>query len=194
MNIFEKIGSLKEKYLFFKHLFLDFSDYPNIKISFPIGLVLAFLCIAFCIMVFIISYKEATGTKIVVQLLRHEAKSEDSAVTLTKLRLNEKRYKRALCAGGKLSRIVLRAGYSRPTYEDYVKAPKNEKDALFAPISDDDKFYIASDEAQAAEIMAANGRSSVLKPIILSVCILLIFSLLFIFMPDILNAVNSWIK
>ncbi len=194
MNIFEKIEALKEEYLFFKHLFLDFSDYSNIKISFPIGLVLLFLCIAFCVSVFVISYNEATNAKIAVQLLRHEAKSEDSALTLTKLRLNEKRYKKALSRGGRLSRLVLRAGFSSPTYEDYVKAPKNEKDKLFAPVSDNDKFYISKDGVDYAEHLAATDRSTVLKPLALSFAILVIFALLFIFMPDILRAVNSWIQ
>ena len=194
MNIFEKIEVLKEEYLFFKHLFLDFSDYSNIKISFPIGLVTMFLCIALCVMVFLVSYKEATNAKIAVQLLRHEAKSEDTAVSLKKLRLNEKRYKKALSSTGKLSKMVLRVGYTRPSYEEYVSAKKDEKSSFFPPVTDDDKFYISKEGIEASELLANADRSTVVKPIILSSVILIVFSLLFIFMPDILNAVNSWIK
>ena len=193
MNIFEKIEVLKEEYLFFKHLFLDFSDYSNIKISFPIGLVTMFLCIALCVMVFLVSYKEATNAKIAVQLLRHEAKSEDTAVSLKKLRLNEKRYKKALSGTGKLTKMVVRAGYARPTYEEYVSAKNSEKRDFFPPVTDDDKFYIAKDSLDAAELLANADRSTVVKPIVLSLVILVVFSLLFIFMPDILNAVNAWI-
>ena len=193
MNIFEKIEVLKEEYLFFKHLFLDFSDYTNIKISFPIGLVTVFLCIALCVMVFLVSYKEATNAKIATQLLRHDAKSEDTAVSLKKLRLTEKRYKKALSGTGKLTKMVARVGYTRPTYEEYVSAKENEKKDFFPPITDDDKIYIAQEAMESAELLANTDRSTVVKPIILSAVILVVFSLLFIFMPDILNAVNSWI-
>jgi len=195
MNIFEKIEALKEEYIFFKHLFLDFSDYPNLVISFPIGLVLFFAAIALPLCVFFISYKEATISRIAMQLLRHDAISEDKAETLCRLRLNEKKYKKALSGSGKLAGIVARAGYSKPSYEEYVRDSKKKKPSLVLDIDfESECFYIREGELDAAKRLAEGDRSTLLKPIILSVCILLLLSALFILMPNILEAMSSFIK
>jgi hypothetical protein len=194
MNIFEKIEVLKEEYLFFKYLFLDFSDYSNLAISFPVGLVLFFAAIALPLCVFFISYKEATVAKIAVQLLRHEATSEERAETLSKLRLNEKKYKKALSGTGKLAGIVARAGFSKPSYEEFVQDSKKKKPTITLDIDfESECFYILPEQLDAAKKLAESDRSTVLKPIILSLGIVVLIGLLFIFMPELLEAMNNWI-
>lgn len=194
MTVFEKIEALKEEFLFFKHLFLDFSDYSNFKISFPIGLVLFFMAIALPICVFFISYREAVISKIAVQLLRHEATSEERAATLSTLRLNEKKYKRAISGGGRLSAIVARAGFQNPRYEEYLKILKQKKKGSELDIDfESECFYVLPEKVSEAKRLAESDRSTLIKPIIISAGILAVLALLFIFMPEILEAMNTWI-
>ncbi len=194
MNIFEKIEVWKDEYIFLKHLFLDFSDYPNLAITFPIGLVLFFCAIALPLCVFFISYKEAVASKIASQLLRHDAISEDKAQTLAKLRLNEKKYKKALSSSGKLAGIVARAGYSKPSYEEYLKASRKKKSTPAFDIDfESECFYIRTEELDSAKRLAEQDRSTLLKPIILSASLLVIFAVLFIVMPDLLSVLNTWV-
>ncbi len=191
MTFFEKLEIWKTENIFLKHLFLDFKDYKNLNFNFPIGLILIFFMIAFPIAVFLINHRKNTIATCIKQLLRYEALDEESARSLSTLRLSKsKSLKRMLLSGGQLSSMVKIAGYKKPSYEEYLKA-KKEKKKIEKFKFDDAKIYLLKEKKEEAEDIAVAGTASILRPIIISLAGMIIIAILFIFMPDILNLLNS---
>ena len=191
MSFFEKLEALKEEYLFFEYLFLNFKDYKNLGFNFPIGLILVFFAIAFPIAVFFINSKKNTVTFAVKQLVRHEAFDENSAKSLTTLRLSKiKRFKKMLLSGGELASMIKIVGYVKPSYEDYVKLKKENKKPEKINF-DEIKIYLNSERKEKAYTIAETEITPIWKPILIAIAGILILALLFIFMPEILDFLNK---
>ena len=76
-------------YEFYKKFFLlNLKDYPNIGINFPITILLAALSLAFIAVIIIVNFRRSKIELIIRQLKRHEAVSEDSAITLGEMKLD----------------------------------------------------------------------------------------------------------
>lgn len=189
--MFEKLEQWKEEYLFVKYVFLNTGDYSNIKISFPIGMFLILIAIAFTVAAFVINHRKNSISLCVRQLIRHGAVGEENAKTLKKLRLDGKRgIKRMLLSGGQLSSMVGIKGITKPSYEEFVKASKKRKSALTVNF-ESAEIYLKEESKDSAELIAAKGESSILKPILVSAGFVLICAALFISMPEILELINS---
>lgn len=191
MSFFEKLEALKEEYLFFEYLFLNFKDYKNLGFNFPIGLILVFFAVAFPLAVLFINSKKNTITFAVRQLVRHEAFDESSAKSLSSLRLSQsKSLKKMLVSGGELSSMIKIVGYEKPSYEDYVKLKKENKNPEKINF-DEIKIYLKSESKEKAYTIAEAEITPIWKPILIIASGILILALLFIFMPEILDFLNK---
>jgi hypothetical protein len=189
--MFEKLEQWKEEYLFVKYVFLNTGDYSNIKISFPIGMFLILIAVAFTAAAFVINHRKNSISLCVRQLIRHGAVGEENAKTLKKLRLDGKRgIKRMLLSGGQLSSMVEIKGRTKPSYEEFVKDSKKRKNALEVDFASAE-IYLKEEAKESAELIASKGESSILKPILVSAGFVLICAALFISMPEILELINS---
>ncbi len=190
MSFFEKLEVWKEEYLFLKYVFLNFKDYKNLNFNFPIGLILLFFIIAFPITVFFINKKKNTVTFAVKQLLRHEALDEESAKTLSSLRLSKsKSFKRMIVSGGQLSSMIKIVGYKKPSYEEYIEAKKEKKTEKIN--LDEIKIFLSKDSKKKAETIAEAELTPIWKPILISLAGIIIIAILFVFMPEILDFLNN---
>ncbi len=191
MSFFEKLEIWKEEYLFLKYVFLNFEDYKNLNFNFPIGLILLFFIVAFPLAVFAINKKKNTITFAVKQLLRHEAFDEESAKTLSALRLsNIKSIKKMLLSGGQFSSMIKIVGYQKPSYEEYISAKKEKKS--FGKINFDEiKIYISEESKEKAETIGEAEITPIWKPILISLAGIALIAVLFIFMPEILDFLND---
>lgn len=194
MSFFEKLASWKEEYQIVKYIFLDFSDYPNLKISFPIGMFLILACVAFCVAAFVMCRREAATVYLLRQLVRHGAKDEASAKSAKALGISEKLQKKLLAREGRLASLVLIAGYEQPSYEEYEKLRRSKKKAPVCPIAADDaRYYLNGDFAETAQKAAEANEPTLLKPIIISLVLIVAFAALFLVMPNLLEALNAWL-
>ena len=190
MSFFEKLEIWKEEYLFLKYAFLNFKDYKNLGYNFPIGFILIFLAIAFPIIVFLINKKKNAITFTVKQLIRHEAISEESAKTLSALRLSKlKNVKKMLICGGQLASMIKIVGYQKPSYEEYLKT-KKERDSQKINF-DEIMIYLSEENKERAETIAESEITPIWKPILISLAGVAIIAILFIFMPEILSILNN---
>lgn len=191
MSFFEKLEIWKEENILLQHIFLNFKDYKNLNFNFPIGFILIFFMIAFPIAVFLINHTKNTVATCIKQLLRHEALSEDSAKNLSQLRLSKyKGLRKMLLSSGELSSMVKIAGYKKPSYDEYMKA-KKEKRKIETVDFDNAKIYLSENNIDHARDIASIGTSSIWKPILVSIAGVIVIALLFVFMPTLLDLLNS---
>ncbi len=189
--MFEKIEQWKEDYIIVRHIFLDFQDYPNLKLSFPIGMFLILAAIAFAVSVFVINKKRQNVALTAKALLRYEALDESSAKALRDMHLDIPAVKSAILRGGMLASLVCRAGYKKPSFSKYEKMSKKERESIDKIDFSKELFYLNPDSRKTAEALAESSSSYLLKSIISAAVILIIFAVLFIVMPDLLSLING---
>ena len=114
---------------FIKKMFtLNVKDYLDISMDVYINIILFVIAVVLCLASFAINHHRAYTYRIIRQLLRREATSEDKAKTIGELHLNLSRsLKGALSRNGQLTDIVKRAGYVKPSYEEYVALMKDKR-------------------------------------------------------------------
>ena len=175
--------------------FLNLNDYENIAFPFPIGMFLMFFTVAMCAMCFIMNYTKSRTTSLLKQLMRHKAFDEDSAKTLAQLRLPHSLALRlALSQSGQIAYMVHRAGYVRPTYEDYIAASKKNGRRNAKINFDTERFYLDVEKISRAKKIVETDKTSIIKPILFSVLFIGILIGLMFSLPEILEAVNSSLK
>ena len=179
---------------FFKDFFfLNLEDYDNFGIRFPLGMFLIFLSVAMCAAYFIITYRNIYMVTLLKKLIRHNATSEECAITLGEIGLSKNRpLCRALSRSGQLTFIVKQKGAVETTYEEYTKKlkTKNFKDAkIDFRLAE---FYISPDRIDRAQKMVETNSTSWVKPIVLSGITLALLFLFAIFSPEILTAINNY--
>lgn len=173
---------------------LNFSQYDNFGFAFPIGFFITALLCAMCVAAFVLNYSCRCETALLKQLIRHGATDEDKAKTLQQLRLSGSRYiKHMLSRGsGRVCATVSRAGYTPPSYEDYVAASKKRGYKAEKIDFDTARFYLNGDNLKKAEGYVNTAHSELWRPIITAAVIICIFALLVAFLPDALALINSW--
>ncbi len=193
--MFEKIEQWKEEYVIVKRIFLDFKDYPNLKISFPIGFFLILMAIALPIAIFFINKKKNDITLLSKQLIRHGAVDEDNAKTLKELRLHTvPSIRRALIrGGGQIASLVTFVGFQKMSYQSYNDLPKEEKKKFNfnRPDLEHSKFYVKEGKLDYVKNISSLDIASILKPIIISAICVAVLAIIFFTMPNILEALDS---
>lgn len=169
-------------------IFLNAKDsFQNVVVDIYINIILYVMAIALCITIFWVSFHKNYTVRTLKQLLRRNALSEDSAKTLSELRLSEsKAIKRALSRRSQLSDMVKRVGEKKLSYEEYMALSKKKgltKEKIdFA----DAKFYIPEDKIDRARRISEKENPSLLRNILICVFIIALFFTLSLFMEDIL--------
>ena len=172
--------------------FLNLNNYENIAFPFPIGMFLIFFTATMCAMCFILNYTKSRTNSLLKQLMRHKAFDEESAKTLAELHLPKSLALRiALSQSGQTSYMVKRAGYTKPTYEDYVKDSKKKgyKDAKIN--FDTEKFYLDVEKIGRAKKTVETDKSSPIRPYIFSLVFIGILVALMFLLPDLLEVINT---
>ena len=180
---------------FDKYFNVNLSDYPAFGFNFNVSLLVFGLFIGICAAIILISHLKSTSALVLRQLLRHEAKSEDSAKTLADLGLaDNKSAKRALVSDKTLRRLVTLVGESRPSYEEYTAMTKEEQ-ASFDRRGDIDfdsaLFYIAEDNRERATRAVHSDTSSPFNAALLCVLMLGAYFMLSLALPSLLSFAAS---
>ena len=160
------------KYYLKQFFFLNLKDYPHINLFFPIGMVLVFLTALIPVLAFYMTYKKRGMYNLCLALIRHNAKDEASAKTLSELHLgHNKSLMRALRRSGQLAFIVKRVGEIKPTYEEARKKKFKYPTIDFATA----RFYVSDNGADRADRIANGPYPAWWKPLALSIfCIILL--------------------
>ena len=175
--------------------FLNLIKYENILFYFPIGMLLTLLTVAMCAAVFVINHRNGYICAMIKQLLRHGATDETSAKTLKELHL-DKTYglKGALSRSGQLSFLVKRAGDVKISYEEFVKSQKKRGYKEEKIDFSEARFYLSQEQLNRAKGTLEKNGASLWKPILLSIIFIAIWVLLALFLPDLLDYINSSLK
>ena len=176
-----------------KDLFLlNLNDYSNININFPIIIFFFALTVAFSVVSFIINARNMHSVNLIKQLLRHEAYTEESAKTLSELKIKAGYLLKNMLSQktGKLTSIVCRVGDTKMTYEQYMIASKQkgykEEKIDFSSA----KFYIPNERRENGKKMVDKDTSTRLKPILATIFLIAIFACIAIVTPDLLDYIN----
>lgn len=170
--------------------FLNLYDYEHIKFRLPIGMIVTFMAIGLCAAAFFITYRKRYTYALYGQLIRHNAISPESAKTLKELRLSDyKAVKRALSRSGQISYAVKRVNDEKPTYEEVSKRGFKYKKIDF----DTERFYINPEASTLVRKTEGAPTPAWWKPVAVSFAILIVFSILLICLPDLLETIDYWV-
>ena len=175
-----------------KYFLLNLKDYPGIGIDLEINKLLLFLVIGTIIALIFVGFRRAGVALVIKSILRREAKDEGSAKTLNELRANTFAVRTLLRSGeGRLSKIILRAGAPKYTYEEYVALTKKrgfkEEKIDFATA----KFYIAEDKIDEAKRIYDRSESPLFHTVLACALLVALYVCLLFGMPGILDFLSS---
>lgn len=174
---------------------INLNDYENINFNLEINKVVLGASIALIIGIILFNTYRAKIRLVVMQLLRHEAYSEESAKTLAQLKIDKTFILKYLFKGNNiLTKIVARVGEKRFTYEEYVALSKEER--VKAELIDFEAaaFYIRDDKKEFALSIVDKYNTSITKTLlailfVVSMCVCIISC-----MPGILNVLSNLLK
>ncbi len=178
-------------YTFYKKYFLlNLEDYPNIGGDFPISAFLLILAVGFIITTVIVNYRRAKMTAIITRLTRLEATSEESARTISELRLDTRVIRSLLSkTDGQLAAVVARAGAKAPTYEEFMSKGYKKEKIDFSEA----RFYISESGRDRAKRILDMGAPTVLNTVLFSILIFAVYICLVLLMPALLSALNDYL-
>lgn len=175
--------------------FLNLNQYENISVNFPIGVFLILLTVAMCAAVFIINYRKYYTASMLKQLLRHGALDEQNAKTLSELRLTKVLgLKSALTRSGQLTFFVKRAGHIKPSYEEYIANTKKRGFKEGEIDFSEARYYLDAEKKEMAEKSLDSMNAEWWRPTFISAIFIAILILAVIFLPDILELINSAVR
>ena len=181
--------SIKE--IYDRYINLNLKEYSNINVDFEINKFLIIVLFAIIIATVLINLKRTFITRLLNNLIRHEAFSEDSAKTLAELDLLNPVMKHIISESSQLSRLISRVGEVKMSYEEYLEKIK-EKGYKEEKINfDEARFYIKEENLISAKDASANKSSSLLNTVLLCVLTFMVFVCLILLMPEILGIINN---
>ena len=150
-----------------KYIMLNLNEYDSFGgFNFYINIFLWLLTVGLCVGIFFSNYKKNKAIRLTKKLLRHGARTEDTAKTLGELGLEVKKYSKSLTVGTRLSRVIKVAGAREISYEEYVKLQRLKKqkkkgESIFSPTPENTE--VSADTAnQAAEVGVGTVQSDAL--------------------------------
>ena len=169
-------------------LYLNLSD--QVGFLLPIGAIITFFTVAFIIASFYLYYYKLATSTLYKRLLRYDATSEEKARTLAELKIDRvRRIAFAIKGGGEISRIIKFAGEEKLSYEDYVKKTKSKgfkeekKDYKTA------RLYLNPEMIDRAKTRASEN-ITIVKPIIATAILLVVFTVLVIALPSLISLID----
>ena len=174
---------------------LNLSDFENFGINFPIGAFLVFFTAAMCVASFIYNNKKRYTVSMLKQLTRHNATDAENAKTLKELHLERVwSLKNALSGSGQLTYIVKTANEQKMDFEEYTAQSKKRGFKSKKINFDEAKFYIPSEKMNKAKSIIQGSSTEWWRPALVSVFLIAALAILSVFLPNILQTINSSVK
>ncbi|MBR2972086.1 MAG: hypothetical protein IKC61_04070 [Clostridia bacterium] len=174
---------------------INLNEYKYIGVDLEINKII--LCTAVVLMACIVVFNtyRANIKLTVSQLVRHKAKDEESAKTLSELGLDKSRaIKKLLGKDNMLTKIVARCGEKKYGYDEYMALSDEEKKECEEFDVTESRFYIREEYSLHATNVIDKYGTSVCRTILSCVLIAIISISLFLSMPGILNVLNNLLK
>ena len=175
-----------------KYFNINLKDYSAIGIDLEINKILFFFTVG-AILAFVFVGYIRTGIAVALKaLLRREAISEESALTLDEMRINTPAVRLALKKiSGRLATVIACAGEKKYTYEEYLeiskkKGYKEEKTDLKSA-----RFYIREGKKDEAKAIYDRYDSPVFHTVLSCILLIALYTCLLFAMPGILDLLNS---
>lgn len=171
------------------YLLINFKDYIDPGIDFPINIFLLSIAVGLCIASVLITIHRRYTATLIKQLMRHNAIDEASAKSLKELRIEPTFFIRAALnrKSGQLANLIKCAGAKTYTYEEYSKLQKTKGFRDEKINFDEAKFYINAEQMPRARRINDMGLPSYFQTILGCLLILIIFISVTLFMPEILT-------
>lgn len=174
---------------------INLNDYENIGVNLQINKVLLIAFLVFAAVTVLLEVYRMNTRTMIVQLIRHEAKTKDGAKTLTELGLENNRVIKYLLSNSSLlSKTVGRIGEKKYTYEEYVALGKEEK-AEFEKIDfETEQFYIKDECLDRAMHISEKYDSTTVKAVMTCVFLFVIYMCIASAMPELLRLIDGALK
>ncbi len=195
------------------YISINLNDYPNIGVNLEIVKILLISAVALCFVLCFMDYHKKNMYILVKQLMRHEARDEESAKTIEELGLgNNKAIKRALANSGQMKSLVAEVGEVKMSYEEYIAAEKQTKEerkakraeakalrrdgikeekTVLEEKTETSRFYIKPEGAARASKIYNSAEISPLRTALLCVLTVAVTVCIVLVMPELLSWVNS---
>lgn len=178
-----------------KYFLINLKDYSGFGIDLEINKILLFILIGALAAIILIGFRKAGMARVVKSLLRHEAKGEESAMSLDELKINTYAARLALSSqSGRLAKVISRVGAPNYTYEEYVALTKQkgfkEEKIDFATA----KFYIEESKTDEAKRIYDRSDSPMFHTILTCVLLVALYTCLLFAMPGLLSFLSSLIS
>ena len=180
------------KKIYYDIFLINLNEYPNINTDLQINVLLLGIALAICAAAIIVTLYRSSLQRLIKQLTRLGACSEESARTLADLGLERSlTIKLALSREGRLTRMVGRVGEIKYTYDEYLalmkqKGFKHER-IDFASA----EFYIRDEQADDARNIIENYSSSLLRAVLYCLLVISLYVCLMLLMPSILSMLDT---
>ena len=174
---------------------INLNDYENINVNLQINKVLLLAFLVFAVVAVLLDVYRMNTRSMVLQLIRHGAKTPDEAKTLEELGLQNNRVvKYLLSSSSLLSKTVTRIGEKKCTYEEYSALSKEEKETLGKIDFDTEKFYINEESLNRAMHISERYDATPLKTVMTCILLLVIYVCVAAAMPETLRLLNNLLK
>ncbi|MBQ7343522.1 MAG: hypothetical protein IJW53_02015 [Clostridia bacterium] len=174
---------------------INLNDYENIKFDLEINKVILGAFAVLMIGIVYLSFYRGSIRAVVMQLMRHNADSEEDAKTLGELGLDKSWMVKRLFSGNNiLTKTVARVGEKKYEYEEYKalsKAERRESEKIdFAKA----KFYISEENKDRAMNIVDRYVTSIPRTVASCVFIAIICVSVIACMPELLNLINNLLE
>ena len=174
---------------------INLNDYENINVSLEINKVILGSFIAMVLGVVMLDIYRGSTRTVIMQLMRHGAKTKEDAKTLSEIKLGESRIAKKLLSGNNiLTRVVSRVGEIEYGYDEYNSLSKEEKKKLEKIDFTTARFYIREESADRAMFITERYVTSVPRTIVSCVFVAIICVCVIACMPEILRLINDLLK
>ena len=180
----------------FKRCFsVNLNSYDQIGINLEINKVLLPVFIVFGLMMLVLTVSRDKMRTLVIQLMRHNALSEETACTLEELGVSEnKQIKRLISNSNMIKNVVKRVDAKKYSYEEYKKLSKKERKEAEKIDFVTEKFYINEEQIDRARHIKEKYQLNEVRIIVGVVFLILIYIAIAASMPEILNSTNKLLK
>ena len=171
---------------------INLNDYEKINVKLEINKVVLGTLIALIIGVIFFNLYRGTIKLVVAQLVRHNAKNEDNAKTLSEIDLDKNKAVRWMLSGENLlTKIVGRRGEKRYEYEEYKALSKKERQEAEKFDIDAAEFYVRDEQSSLASTVVEGYGTSVMRTVVACVFIAIVGICIIACMPEILELINN---
>ena len=174
--------------LFEDYILLNLKDYIT-GVDFPINIFILSIAVGLCLASVAITVHRRYTANLVKKLMRHEAFSPETALTLADLDIKPGFILKSALQrrGGQLADMIKRVGQRGYTYEEYVALQKKKKFREEKVNFNEAKFYIDPEKLPRARKINEAGAPSYFQAALACIFILSVFICVSLFMPEILN-------